>query len=277
MDWTVGRFILACVLSCICMTAAVEDFLWLLSAEGIETDDVRAEFGESATLKCVLMKPKETLNKTFVQLTWKKIRKGEETKLATYRKDTGVRVEKAYENLLNVSISGSNKTVITVYKTSLEDEGCYVCVFNFFPQGAIEGKVCLVISGEVLIEKSHKVRLGYATTLKCYLRNPVNVTQVSWEKNGQTIGIYRSGITKIEPQFQKMVNLNMESPHVSALTIHKAALGDEGVYKCVFNSFPKGSTDGRTKLQVHSIANCLQPEMIVMTLTLLSFLLWLYW
>ncbi|XP_077335910.1 OX-2 membrane glycoprotein-like [Lithobates pipiens] len=264
MDWTEGRVIFACFLSYICMTAAVD--------ERVQTEDVRAEFGESATLTC----PLQTSN-DVVQVTWKKVEKDSETKLATYTKEKGARVDKPHDDRLNISTPGLNRTAITIYKAGLEDEGCYVCVFNVFPTGAKEGRVCLTISGQVLIEKNHKVKVGDAVTLRCYLRNPENVTQVSWAKNKETIGIYRTGPPRIEEQFQKMVHLCRESPHVSALTIWKAAVSDEGEYKCVFNSFPTGSTHGTTKLHVHSFANHLQPEIITLTLTLVLAFLWPWW
>ncbi|XP_040195636.1 OX-2 membrane glycoprotein-like [Rana temporaria] len=264
MDWTEGRVIFACFLSYICMTSAVD--------ERIHTEDVQAEFGESATLACLL----QTSN-DVAQVTWKKIGKDGDTNLATYIKGKGARVDKPYADRLNVSMPGLNRTAITIYKADLEDEGCYVCVFNAFPTGAKEGRVCLTISGEVLIEKNHKVKVGDAVTLRCYLRNPENVTQVSWAKNKENIGIYRDGPPKIEEKYQKMVHLCRETPHVSALTIRKAAISDEGEYKCVFNSFPKGSTHGTTKLRVHSFANHLQPEIITLTLTLVLALLWLWW
>ncbi|KAM5179756.1 OX-2 membrane glycoprotein-like [Mantella aurantiaca] len=261
MDWREGRFILACVLSYICMAVAVD--------ESIQTEDVKAEFGESATLKCLLMKVND-----LVQVTWKKIGKENETKLATYT-TAGARVDKPYENRLNVSTAGLNMTAITIYKTGMEDEGCYACVFNVFPEGAKEGRVCLSITGEVLIEKNHQVKLGDAITLKCYLRNPEDIRQISWEKNGQNIGIYKNGATKMEPPFQNTMGLGMESRHVSALTIRKAAAGDAGEYKCVFNIFPKGSTDGTTILHVHGLASHLQPDITVPALTLILALLWL--
>ncbi|XP_073473415.1 CD226 antigen-like isoform X2 [Aquarana catesbeiana] len=246
------------------MTAAVD--------ERVQTENVRAEFGESATLTCLLQASNEVL-----QVTWKRIGKDSETKLATYTKEKGAKVDKPYDDRLNVSMLGLNRTAITIYKAGLEDEGCYVCVFNIFPTGAEEGRVCLKISGEALIEKNHKVKVGDAVTMRCYLRSPENVTQVSWEKNKENIGIYRAGPPKIEEKFRKTVHLCRESPHVSALTILKAAVSDEGEYKCLFNSFPIGSTQGTTKLHVHSFANHLQPEIITLTLTLVLALLWLWW
>ncbi|XP_072254452.1 CD226 antigen-like [Pyxicephalus adspersus] len=257
-----GRFIFACVLSSLCMTASVN--------VGIQTKNVEVEFGESATLKCLLTKS-DNLN----QVTWKKIGKGIETKLATYIKGKGFKVDKPYENLMNFSISYLNESTITIYKARLEDEGCYACIFNVFPEGAKEGRVCLSIPGEVLIEKNHKVKVGDRATLKCHQRNPENITQISWLKNEALIAIYKNGDVSIKSPFEKLVDLRMELTHVSALTILNAAIGDEGEYKCVFNNFPKGSAVGKTKLQVYSFANRVKPEMIALTFTFLSILLWL--
>ncbi|KAK1156760.1 OX-2 membrane glycoprotein-like [Acipenser oxyrinchus oxyrinchus] len=44
---------------------------------------------------------------------------------------------------------------IIIHNVQLEDEGCYVCSFKLYPQGKINGRVCLTVIGivEINIEK----------------------------------------------------------------------------------------------------------------------------
>ncbi|MEE6467639.1 hypothetical protein FKM82_008000 [Ascaphus truei] len=113
------------------------------------TDEVLAEknkslkLHETVTLKCVLRNPQNVR-----QVTWQKIsgKNNNVTNVATYSTRSGANVIGIYRDLLNITHLGLNETAITVWRTSIEDSGCYRCLFNVFPVGAINGETCLSIS-----------------------------------------------------------------------------------------------------------------------------------
>ncbi|XP_075053424.1 OX-2 membrane glycoprotein-like [Mixophyes fleayi] len=242
MSWKEAYFHIVCML---CSARAVMGF-----DDTVNTISAQVDFGESAKLECNLLGP-NNLN----QVTWTKIVGNKETTVATYTKSEA-KISKEYEKRLNISISNLNKTTITVFKASVDDEGCYTCVFNVFPTGSQRGKVCLSISGDVLIEKQHKARLGEAVTLRCLLRTQSNVRQVSWQKNGKNIATYNTvqGTFSVS-EHENILKMTMLGLNNTAVTIGESRVSDEGDYHCLFNSFPSGSSEGKTTLHVYEPLN----------------------
>ncbi|XP_063812782.1 OX-2 membrane glycoprotein-like isoform X2 [Pseudophryne corroboree] len=217
----------------------------------VKAKDDLVEFGESATLECTLSEAKE-----IIQATWTKTSGNKETTVATITRKSGALITKGYENRLNVSLAGVNKTAITVYRASIDDEGCYTCVLNVFPIGASKGKPCLSFIGPVLIEKHHNVRLGEAVTLKCLLQGKYDVKQVSWQKDGRNVATYYTGKqTFIFPEYENVYNMTMAGLNVTAITIRTSKVSDEGDYQCIFNSYPSGSSTGKTTLHIYEPLN----------------------
>ncbi|XP_068122298.1 CD226 antigen-like [Hyperolius riggenbachi] len=264
MDWMERYVVLTCVLSSVWMTVAAGDDIRAVSAE--------SKFGESATLKCTLLN-----QKSFLQVSWKKVVGDKSIAVASFSPSSGAQVEKSYANRLNITTWGSNQTAITVYKAYTEDEGCYTCVFHIFPTGSKQDQACLKISGEVLTEKYHKVRSGAAVTMKCTLRGSHNVLQASWKKNEEKIASYVPNRTTIEPQYEKKLTMSMEKGSVSTITIGKATINDEGEYTCLFSVFPTGSKLGKTYLYVCDPASLPRPGMTVLSVTLISVITCFWW
>ncbi|CAN2391328.1 Immunoglobulin V-set domain, partial [Pristimantis euphronides] len=217
----------------------------------VKTEVGCVEYGESVTLKCTLLPPN-----TAVQVTWTRVVGDKETTISTYT-DSRAEICKDYENRPCISTSRLNETAIKVYKTSLQDEGCYKCIFNSLHEGSKQGEVCLTIPGKVLIEKDYRVRLSLPVILKCILRENSNVQQITWQKNEENIATYnKQKEVYIDPKYQGVINVTAEGGlNVSSLTLSRARISDEGKYKCLFNIFPTGAATGETSLQVYEPLN----------------------
>lgn len=70
--------------------------------------------------------------------------------MVTFSKNHGVVLQPAYEDKVNITELGLHNSTITFWNTTLDDEGCYKCLFNTFGSGKISGVACLTLSGESL-------------------------------------------------------------------------------------------------------------------------------
>uniref|UniRef100_A0A8C8R8G3 CD200 molecule n=1 Tax=Pelusios castaneus TaxID=367368 RepID=A0A8C8R8G3_9SAUR len=99
------------------------------------------ELGGNVTLSCVLTGSYEIL-----QVTLQKKTIGEKHEnLATYSTRKGVTLHPSYKDRLNFTRLSLNDTDITLWRVKIQDEGCYLCLFNTFPHGAIPRDTCLTV------------------------------------------------------------------------------------------------------------------------------------
>uniref|UniRef100_A0A5F8GE64 Ig-like domain-containing protein n=1 Tax=Monodelphis domestica TaxID=13616 RepID=A0A5F8GE64_MONDO len=106
-------------------------------SEVIHKTEVTSILGENVTLSCQLPTDKEVL-----QVTWQK--EGlTTTNMATYSTKHGPRLLGSYHEHVRVTQSDLNSSAITLDFVTLEDEGCYRCIFSIFPIGAVQGRMCL--------------------------------------------------------------------------------------------------------------------------------------
>ncbi|MGH0186277.1 UNVERIFIED_CONTAM: hypothetical protein FKN15_020900 [Acipenser sinensis] len=113
----------------------------------------------NATLTCILPEPNVT------QFIWWKEDKLEDKleRIITYNVTSynNVTIEtkelERYDQRLTFAILVDDvpASSIIIDNVQLEDEGCYICSFNLYPQGKINGRVCLTVIGivEMNIEK----------------------------------------------------------------------------------------------------------------------------
>ncbi|XP_010884448.1 OX-2 membrane glycoprotein isoform X2 [Esox lucius] len=102
--------------------------------------------GEDAHLSCCLMEPKDVL-----QVTWQKeTLKGIEN-VASYNKRFGPLVNSRFQKVVFQDM-GLQKCSIIIREVSREDEGCYKCLFNSNPDGAVIGRTCLQVNEPTLYE-----------------------------------------------------------------------------------------------------------------------------
>ncbi|XP_076974517.1 OX-2 membrane glycoprotein-like isoform X2 [Tamandua tetradactyla] len=65
--------------------------------------------------------------------------------MVTFSRNHGVVVQPAYRDKINITELGLWNSTITFWNTSLEDEGCYKCLFNTFGSGQISKITCLTL------------------------------------------------------------------------------------------------------------------------------------
>uniref|UniRef100_A0A3B4TM67 OX-2 membrane glycoprotein-like n=1 Tax=Seriola dumerili TaxID=41447 RepID=A0A3B4TM67_SERDU len=99
---------------------------------------VVAAVGEDARLSCQLMQHKEVL-----QVTWQKVFPEGEKNVATYSKHFGPRVTPDFREKVEIKDAGLKNCSIVIREVMEQDEGCYLCLFNTFPDGAVTATTCL--------------------------------------------------------------------------------------------------------------------------------------
>ncbi|MGH0180757.1 UNVERIFIED_CONTAM: hypothetical protein FKN15_005914 [Acipenser sinensis] len=111
----------------------------------MQSNGSTAILNEDFTLKCSLS------NSNIMQVTWQKEKdKGVES-VATYSQRFGPNVLAPFHERVNFSRLGLNESSITIHNVQTEDEGCYMCLFNAYPNGAITGKTCFTVFGKNII------------------------------------------------------------------------------------------------------------------------------
>ncbi|XP_076579090.1 OX-2 membrane glycoprotein-like [Chaetodon auriga] len=99
---------------------------------------VMAAEGEEAHFSCWLTRPKDVL-----QVTWQKFLSAGEKTLATYTTEFGERVNPDFRDKVTFKAAGLQNSSIVIRNVTELDEGCYHCLFNTDPDGALTGSTCL--------------------------------------------------------------------------------------------------------------------------------------
>ncbi|XP_071320417.1 OX-2 membrane glycoprotein-like [Trachinotus anak] len=99
---------------------------------------VVAAVGEDALLSCQLTQPKDVL-----QVTWQKVFPEGERNVATFSEHFGSRVTADFTDKVELKDAGLQSCSIVIRKVTEQDEGCYLCLFNSYPDGALTGRTCL--------------------------------------------------------------------------------------------------------------------------------------
>ncbi|XP_014906076.1 OX-2 membrane glycoprotein-like isoform X2 [Poecilia latipinna] len=128
----------AAVISCVFISSLLHTGQFAL----IETKEtVWAAVGDQASLSCRLTEDKDVL-----QITWQKVLPNGEKNLATYTKKFGSRVSAGVEEKMDFQYESLQSCSMVIRKVMEEDEGCYRCLFNTYPNGALIGKTCLKLN-----------------------------------------------------------------------------------------------------------------------------------
>ncbi|NXF04057.1 OX2G protein, partial [Smithornis capensis] len=80
-----------------------------------------------------------------IQVTWQKETDGAEDNIATYSTMNGQKIAKGYASHVSFAHSELQTSAISLHGVTLQDEGCYKCIFNTFPSGAVTGRMCLKV------------------------------------------------------------------------------------------------------------------------------------
>ncbi|NXO04275.1 OX2G protein, partial [Rhinopomastus cyanomelas] len=103
-----------------------------------KVQSVRA--GDNVTFSCQSVTKEDVL-----QVTWQKEMGGAEDNIATYSVMNGRKIAMGYASHVSFALSGLQTSAISLHGVTLEDEGCYKCIFNTFPSGAVAGRMCLKV------------------------------------------------------------------------------------------------------------------------------------
>uniref|UniRef100_A0A3B4HAB2 Ig-like domain-containing protein n=1 Tax=Pundamilia nyererei TaxID=303518 RepID=A0A3B4HAB2_9CICH len=106
---------------------------------------VLAAVGEDAEFSCQLLETKDV-----VQVTWQKISHDVETNVATYSKYYGERVNDGFNNKVVFKYTGLQNCSIVIRNVMQQDDGCYHCLFNTYPEGSFTGRTCLQLHEPVV-------------------------------------------------------------------------------------------------------------------------------
>nr|XP_024655232.1 OX-2 membrane glycoprotein-like [Maylandia zebra] len=100
---------------------------------------VLAAVGEDAEFSCQLLDTKDIL-----QVTWQKISPDVQENVATYSK-YGQRVNDGFTDKVEFKYTELQNCSIVIRNVTEQDEGCYHCLFNTYPEGSIIGRTCLQV------------------------------------------------------------------------------------------------------------------------------------
>ncbi|NWU86801.1 OX2G protein, partial [Onychorhynchus coronatus] len=107
-----------------------------------QAEEIQVRVGDNAPLSCALTEPMDV-----VQVTWQKGSEKSHKNIATYSKLKGLKIHKSYQDRMNFTSLQLNETSITFWDATMDDSGCYLCLFNTFPSGSISGRTCLSVFG----------------------------------------------------------------------------------------------------------------------------------
>ncbi|KAM5281490.1 OX-2 membrane glycoprotein [Ctenodactylus gundi] len=106
----------------------------------VVTQDERKPLNTPVSLRCSLQSSQEAMI-----VTWQKKRAVSPENMATYSKNHGVVIQPAYKDRVNITELGLWNSTITFWNATVEDEGCYLCLFNTFGSGKSSGTACLTL------------------------------------------------------------------------------------------------------------------------------------
>ncbi|NXX29887.1 OX2G protein, partial [Nicator chloris] len=103
-----------------------------------------------------------------------------------------------------------------------------------------------------------KVWMGDNVTLTCALTKPMDVLQVTWQKNSEelqdNIATYsKTNRLKIHKPYEDRMNFTSLELNKTSITFWDTRMDDSGCYKCLFTAYPFGSFSGNTCLSVFGL------------------------
>ncbi|XP_028836711.1 OX-2 membrane glycoprotein [Denticeps clupeoides] len=150
----------------------------------------------------------------------------------------------------------SHTSAITIKRATLQDEGCYHCIFDIYPTGAQEGKTCLSVTARVDLEGNKTVVSGTSASLSCKYGLAERVRQVLWSKTAEqgdttTVASFiRHSRPVIQDAYQGHVSLS-RSLGETRLFLKPVSTEDEGCYTCEFHTYPDGAKSATACISVY--------------------------
>nr|XP_035922484.1 OX-2 membrane glycoprotein isoform X1 [Halichoerus grypus] len=159
--------------------------IWFLAAvmlcrAQVVTQNEKKLLNTPASLRCSLQNSEEVLI-----VTWQKIKGVSPENMVTFSKNHGVVVQPAYKDKINITQLELTNSTITFWNTTLEDEGCYKCLFNTFGSGKISGTACLSLSVQPTVFLHYKFFEDHLNITCSANARPAPV--ISWKVSGSGI------------------------------------------------------------------------------------------
>ncbi|KAM5334550.1 OX-2 membrane glycoprotein isoform 2-T2 [Glossophaga mutica] len=211
--------------------------IWFLAAvmlcrAQVVTQNKREKLNAPASLECFLESSQEVLI-----VTWQKVKPVSPENMVTFSNDHGVVVQPAYKNKMNITELGLRNTTITFWNTTLEDEGCYKCLFNTFGAGKIVGEPCLLLFVQPTVFLHTKFVEGHLNVTCSANARPAPL--ISWKVSGsgmdnstETIS-HPNGTTSVisvlqvkDPKNQVGNEVICQVQHLGTLTDFRQALNN---------------------------------------------------
>ncbi|XP_066858397.1 nectin-3-like isoform X2 [Anser cygnoides] len=132
---------------------------WLKEAasgmkEAVKSESfIAAALGGEANIYCNF-----SLSLDVLQVTWQKRNGSSFQNIATYSKTYGLRLIGSFQKKARFTRAALKASAITIQNLTFEDESCYRCIFNAFPDGSYSKDICLNIQtiSELTVEfESH--------------------------------------------------------------------------------------------------------------------------
>ncbi|NWH57700.1 OX2G protein, partial [Geococcyx californianus] len=117
--------------------------IWTMASGSVQVMHRKVQsvrVGGNVTFSC-----QSVVKEDVLQVTWQKETNGAEDNIATYSKMNGQKIAKGYISHVSFAHSELQASAISLHGVTLQDEGCYKCIFNTFPLGAVAGRMCLKV------------------------------------------------------------------------------------------------------------------------------------
>ncbi|XP_017289988.1 OX-2 membrane glycoprotein [Kryptolebias marmoratus] len=194
-----------------------------------------AEYDGDAHFNCVVSPPTGVL-----QVTWQRPSKDEKLdNLATFSKHFGEQVNEPYKGKVNFTERSLNSSSIILRNVTWEDEGCYICAFNVYPDGSKRKQMCLTVQG---ISKVNTSRVP-STKLESEARREVFSCSATGKPAPSVEWVISVGAIENKTQTSTVTNSDNTITYSSSITVDIPA-DWTGQVDCVLN---KGKMGQRTE------------------------------
>lgn len=118
------------------------------------------------------------------QVTWQKLTKNNAVQnLATYSKRFGEQVNGPFQGKISFRKATLSLSSITLKNVTWEDDSCYICSFNVFPDGSKRKQVCLEVQGKCSeFYSKEPAALRAAAALRMFFYYPLMKEYLRWKQ-----------------------------------------------------------------------------------------------
>ncbi|XP_060923203.1 nectin-4-like [Limanda limanda] len=231
-----------------------------------------ADYGGEAHYSCSVAHPTAGV----LQVTWQRLFKdGPIENLATFSKRFGQQVNAPYLGKVTLTEASLNSTSISLSNVSWQDESCYICSFNAYPDGSKQQQTCLSVQGISSVETAYVPRAsrggdGMEVEFSCSATGKPAPT-IDWDVSPGAARLHQSQTTTEtngDHTFTSSDNITLQVPegwsgHVDCL-LNKRARGQrrERIPFSVGHQHPKKEDENR---QPHLLLSVIIPILCIIT------------